>query len=357
MQTLADITKNVRESKIWRATLEQLMPDVRNREHLTMALEGQKKYDVLVTEEQKRQKLYGDTDTLIAAKEQRADRRKALGLPKSIADRIDKGMTGAREVYRMMIREKDPEIGTIGGLSGIESYNQRIANKENPRFFEGFYRAWDNYSKSKGFPKKATPEIQLEYLKQHEDRLSKVINRIDARPHDTPNTFKAMELVKNEFKRLDILARIEGIYEKARQFYVTHALNFKGSNLNRAEQISITDWLFKNTNARFFRDFGKARTVRYIRELEAKLREAGDHLGLDTRGVIVEKDIAKIMQIYKDSMGQGIIQKRLVNYLTKIKLDGGKLLGTIKELPIITKDSQTAFEGNYVPLQDLAQKY
>ena len=349
MQTLADITKNVRESKIWRAKLEQLMPDVRNREHVTMALEGQKKYDVLVTEEQKRQKLYGDTDTLIAAKESRAERRKALGLPRNLADRIDKGMTGARDVYRMMIREGDPELGTIGGLSGIESYNQRIANKENPKYFEGFYRAWDNYSKSKGFPKEATPEVQLEYLKQHEDRLSKVINRIEARPHDTPETFKAMELVKNEFKRLDILARTEGNYEKTRQNYVTHALNFKGSNLNRAEQIKISDWLFKNTSPRFFRDFAKARTVRYIRELEAKLREAGDSLGIDTRGVIVEKDIAKIMQIYKDSMGKSIIEKRLVNYLTKIKLDGNKLLGTIKELPIITKDAKTAHDGNYVP--------
>jgi muramidase (phage lysozyme) len=340
MQTLSDITKNVRESKIWRATLEQLMPDVRNREHVTMALEGQNKYDVLVNEEAKRQKLYGDNDTIVAAKEARAERRKALGLPRSIADRIDKGMIGARQVYRMMISE---------GIPGIEGYNAKIAAKENPNTFTGFDRAWHNYNKSKGFPKEATPEVQLEFLKQHEDRLSKVIDRVETRPHDTPETFKAMELVKNEFKRLDILARTEGLYEKTRQNYVTHALNFKNSNLNRAEQIKITDWLFKNTNARFFRDFAKARTIRYIRELEAKLREAGDSLGIDTRGVIVEKDIAKIMQIYKDSMGKSIIEKRLVNYLTKIKLDGGKLLGTIKELPIITKDAKTAYEGNYVP--------
>lgn len=340
MQTLFDITKNVRESKIWRATLEQLMPDVRNREHVTMALEGQKKYDVLVNEEAKRQKLYGDDWEIIAVKEARAERRKALGLPRSIADRIDRGMVGARQVYRMMISE---------GIPGIEKYNARIAAKENPNTFTGFDRAWHNYNKSKGFPKEATPEAQLEFLSQHEKRLTQVIDKVQARPHDTPETFKAMELVKNEFKRLDILARIEGLYEKTRQNYVTHALNFKNSNLNRAEQIKISDWLFKNTNARFFRDFAKARTIRYIRELESKLREAGDSLGIDTRGVIVEKDIAKIMQIYKDSMGKAQIEKRLVNYLTKIKLDGNKLLGTIKELPIITKDAKTAYEGNYVP--------
>jgi len=340
LQTLADITKNVRESKIWRATLEQMVPDVRNRENITMALEGQKTFDVLVNQETKRQKLYGDNETIVAAKEARAERRKALGLPTSMADRIDRGMVGARQVYRMMISE---------GLPGIERYNARIAAKENPNTFKGFDRAWHNYNKSKGFPKEATPERQLSFLKEHEQRLTNVVDRVEARPHDTPETFKAMELVKNEFKRLDILARTEGNYEKTRQNYVTHALNFKGSNLNRDEQIKISDWLFKNTSPRFFRDFAKARTVRYIRELEAKLREAGDSLGIDTRGVIVEKDIAKIMQIYKDSMGKAIIEKRLVNYLTKIKLDGNKLLGTIKELPIITKDAKTAYEGNYVP--------
>jgi muramidase (phage lysozyme) len=340
MQTLFDITKNVRESKIWRSTLEQMVPDVRNRENITMALEGQKSFDVLVNQETKRQRLYGDNETIIAAKEARAERRKALGLPRSIADRIDRGMVGARQVYRMMISE---------GLPSIERYNAKIAAKENPNTFTGFDRAWHNYNKSKGFPKEATPEAQLEFLKQHEKRLTSIVDRVEARPHDTPDTFKAMELVKNEFKRLDILSRIEGLYEKTRQNYVTHALNFKGSNLNRAEQIKISDWLFKNTNPRFFRDFAQARTIRYIRELESKLREAGDSLGIDTRGVIVEKDIAKIMQIYKDSMGKAQIEKRLVNYLTKIKLDGNKLLGTIKELPIITKDSKTAYEGNYVP--------
>ena len=346
--SLNELTKNVRASKIWRAVLEQLMPDVRNREHVTFALEGQKKYDVLVNEEAKRQKLYGDDDIIIAAKEARAERREALKLPRSIADRIDRGMIGARNVYRMMIKEGDPEIGSIGGLSGIESYNQRIANKENPRFFEGFYRAWNNYSKSKGFPKEFPPEVQLEFLKQHEYRLSKVIERIESRPHDTPNTFKAMELAKKEFKRLDILARVEGNYEKTRQNYVTHAFNFKGSKVNRADQIKLTDLIFRNTNPRFFRDFSKARTIRFLRDLEAKLREAGDALGIDTRGVIVEKDIAKIMQIYKDSMGQAIIEKRLVNYLTKIKMTGDRLIGSFKELPIITKDPKLAFEGNYV---------
>ena len=346
--SLNELTKNVRASKIWRATLEQLMPDVRNREHVTFALEGQKKYDVLVNEEAKRQKLYGDDDIIIAAKEARAERREALKLPRSIADRIDRGMIGARNVYRMMIKEGDPEIGSIGGLSGIESYNQRIANKENPRFFEGFYRAWNNYSKSKGFPKEFPPEVQLEFLKQHEYRLSKVIERIESRPHDTPNTFKAMELAKKEFKRLDILARIEANFSQTRQNYVTHAFNFKGSKVNRSDQIKITDLIFRNTNPRLFRDFSKARTVRFLRDLEAKLREAGDALGIDTRGVIVEKDIAKIMQIYKDSMGQAIIEKRLVNYLTKIKMTGDRLIGSFKELPIITKDPKLAFEGNYV---------
>lgn len=497
--SLNELTKNIRASKIWRATLEQLMPDVRNREHVTFALEGQKKYDVLVNEEAKRQKLYGDDDVIIAAKEARAERRKLLRLPRSIADRIDRGMIGARNVYRMMIKEAIPsegtvkssveeipsritnhqksldssldyakqlenelyiltqeedisnwkltetrkaefgneaykeytnhyaddairevngkftffdtltggavgkefnslkelldgkytedflkegqrlylqeqvennkknyiellkkgekisksekttlKIGSIADLSGIKRYNARIAAKQNPNTFTGFDRAWHNYTKSKGFPKEFPPEVQLEFLKQHEYRLSKVIERIESRPHDTPNTFKAMELAKKEFKRLDILARVEGNYEKTRQNYVTHAFNFKGSKVNRADQIKLTDLIFRNTNPRFFRDFSKARTIRFLRDLEAKLHQAGSALGIDTRGVIVEKDIAKVMQIYKDSMGQAIIEKRLVNYLTKIKMTGDRLVGSFKELPIITKDPQLAFNANYV---------
>lgn len=337
--SLNELTKNIRESKIWRATFEQLMPDVRNREHVTMALEGQKKYDVLITEEQKRQKLYGDDETIVAAKEARAERRKALKLPRSIADRIDRGMVGARQVYRMMISE---------GIPGIEKYNARIAAKENPKTFKGFDRAWDNYSKSKDFPLGKTPAEQLEFLSQHEKRLSQVIEKVESRPHDTPETFKAMELAKNEFKRLDIFARTESNYEKTRQNYVTHAFNFKGSKINRADQVKITDWIFKKSDPRFFRDFSKARTVRFLRDLETKLYEAGEALGIDTRGVIVEKDIAKIMQIYKDSMGQAIIEKRLVNYLSKIKMTGDRLIGSFKELPIVTKDPKLAFDGNYV---------
>ena len=337
--SLTEETKNIRDSKIWRAKLEQLMPDVRNREHVTFALEGQKKYDVLVNEEAKRQKLYGDDDVIVSAKEARAERRKLLRLPRSIADRIDRGMVGARQVYRMMISE---------GIPGIEKYNARIAAKENPNTFTGFDRAWHNYNKSKGFPKEFPPEAQLEFLKRHEERLSKVIEKVESRPHDTPNTFKAMELVKTEFKRLDILARIEGLYEQTRQNYVTHAFNWKNSKVNRSDQVKLTDLIFKNTNPRFFRDFSKARTIRFLRDLETKLHQAGEALGIDTRGVIVEKDIAKIMQIYKDSMGQAIIQKRLVNYLTKIKMTGDRLIGSFKELPIITKDPKLAFEGNYV---------
>lgn len=337
--SLNELTKNEREAKLWSGKLEELMPDVRNREHVTFALEGQKKYDELVNEEQKRQKLYGDDDVVIAAKEARAERRKALGKPRNLADRIDRGMMGARQVYRMMLSE---------GEQAIENYNARIANGENPKTFTGFDRAWDNYSKSKGFPKGATPTEQFNYLKEHENRLTHAIDRVESRPHDTPNTFKAMELVKKEFKRLDILNRIEGMYEKTRQYYVTHALNFKGTNLNTNQQIKIMDFVFKKTDPRFFRDFSKARTIRYLRDLESKLYQAGEHFGIDTRGVIVEKDIAKLIEIYKKAQGQALIEKRLVNYLSKIQLNGNRLVGSFKEMPIITKDPKLAFDGNYV---------
>lgn len=341
-KTGQDIIKNIRESAIWKNTIEQLVPDVRNREHITMALEGQKPYDVLVTEEQKRQKLYGDAPEIVAAKEARAERRAAKGLPKSIADRVDRGMVGALNTYKYALGEIEQ--------GAIDKYNARIAAKENPNTFKGFDKFWHNYQKTKGFPKNATAEEQAAFLKSHHDKLELVVNKLIDRPHDTPETFKAMELVKKEFKRLDILNRVEGLYEKTRQNYVTHALNFKDSVLNKEQQLKLTDWLFNNTSGpRFNRDFAQARTYRYIRDLEAKLRTAGDALGLDTRGVIVEKDIAKIMQIYKDAMGKAQIEKRLVNYLMKLKLDGTKAIGSAKELPILTKDPKLAFDNNYVP--------
>ena len=339
-----DIVKNIRESSIWKSAIEQRVPDVRNREHITLALEQHKPYDHLITEEQRRQKLYGDSDEVIAQKEERAAKREAKGLPKSIADRVDRGMKGALDTYKYILGEIDK--------GAIDGYNARIAAKENPKDFKGFDKFWHNYKNTKGFPKNGTVEEQAKFFKKHHDNLDYVYNKLEARPFDPPATFKMLDDIKREFKRLDIINRIEGLYEKTRQNYVTHALNFKNSVLTPKQQLSLSDWLFNNTKgSRFTRDFSQGRAYRYIRDLEEALRTAGGALGLDTRGVVVEKDIAKIMQIYKDAMGKAQIESRLVNYLLKTKLPTSKVQGGLKELPILTKDPKIAFDNNYVPFE------
>jgi muramidase (phage lysozyme) len=292
------------DAKQSRSRLEASIPDPRNREQITMSIEGQKRQDQLLTDRQKIEQL----DILKKSVIKKQD------LARTIANRIEKGQS----------------------LDDLGKGKSRIDD------------AYNNLKSKEGFPKNGTADEQLSFLHGDIESTKFGYQKLSERPSDEPS-FGARDYVVSEFRRMGEQARREGLMPQLRKDYVTHALNYTDSVLNKEQQRSLSDFLYKNTNqSRFERDFTQARQFRYIRDLEKALREAGDALGLDTRGIKVERDIAKIMEIYKNSMGRAIVEKRMVNYLEKTKMDGSPFTGVDTELPILTKDIQLGYKNNYV---------
>jgi muramidase (phage lysozyme) len=292
------------DAKQSRSKLEESIPDVRNREQITMSIEGQKRQDQLLTDLQKAEQLRILQQSII----------KKQDLAREIANRIEAGRS----------------------LDDLNRGNTRLSN------------AYNNLKSKEGFPRNGTPDEQLSFLHADIENTRFGYQKLTERPSDEAS-FGVRDYVVDEFRRMGEQARREGLLPNMRRDYVTHALNYTDSVLNREQQRSLSDFLYRNTNqSRFERDFTQARQFRYIRDLEKALREAGDALGLDTRGIKVERDIAKIMEIYKNSMGKAIVEKRMVNYLEKTKMDGSPYTGVDTELPILTRDIQLGYRNNYV---------
>ena len=295
------------DAKQTRSKIEEKLPDVRNREQLTMSIEGQKRQDRLLSDREKVEEL------------------RILKLSIAKKENLARGM------------EREPLNVVLQDTRNKDAYNN-LKNKE-------------------GFPKDGTQAEQLAFLRKDIDNTIYGHNTLRDRPSDQ-SSFGVRDYVVSEFRRMGERARSEGLFPQLRRDYVTHALDFTDSVLNRDQQKALSDYLYSNTNeSRFVRDFTQARQFRYIRDLENALRQAGDELGISTRGIKVQRDIAKIMEIYKNAMGRAIVEKRLVNYLLKTKMDGSPVIelgygspiaGQVKELPILTNNIELGFKNNYV---------
>lgn len=293
-----DIDLAKMEAKQTRSRLEEEIPDARNREQITMSIEGQKRQDRLLSDRQKAEELR-ILRSSIAKKENLA-----------------RGM------------ERDPLNVVLQDFRNRDAYNN-LRNKE-------------------GFPRDGTQAEQLAFLRNDIENTIYGHNSLRDRPSDEPS-FGVRDYIVSEFRRLGERARSEGLFPQLRRDYVTHALDFTDSVLNREQQRALSDYLFANTNeSRFVRDFTQARQFRYLRDLENALRQAGDELGINTRGIKVQRDIAKVMEIYKNAMGRAIVEKRLANYLLKTKIDGSPISGQVGELPIVTNNIEQGFRNNYV---------
>ena len=281
------------EAKQIKSQIDEVLPDVRNRNQVTMHIEGERPYDKLYTDREKAEQL--------------------LKMQRSVSkqENIVRGLT-----------QRDPSV-----LRNDEYI--RLSNKE-------------------GFPTRGTPDEQIAFIRNNIEKVRNAHERLRARPSDEPS-FAIVDRVVNKLRRMGLQARREGLFPQLRRDYVTHALDFTDSVLNREQQRSISDFLFANTSeSRFVRDFSQARQFRYIRDLENALRTAGESLGLNTRGIKVQRDIGKIMEIYVNSMGRAIVEKRLANYLLKTKIDGSPFSNAVGDLPIATRDINLGFRNNYV---------
>jgi Transglycosylase SLT domain len=176
--------------------------------------------------------------------------------------------------------------------------------------------------------------------------LEYVIEKLSQLPSEE-HAFKVLEAIQKEFANIGEQAKREGLMDALRQNYVTHVLDFTDSVLNQEQIKTLMDRLFKEPkDSRFVRDFSQHRIYRTIRELEERIRNYGDEMGIDTRGVKVQRDIARIAEIYKQSMMNAVIQRKLVNYLAKTTVDSSNF--GQEAIPLITKDPKIAFENGYV---------
>ena len=181
-------------------------------------------------------------------------------------------------------------------------------------------------------------------------KLSRIRYVVD-KLRDMPSEEHAMPILKaveGKLAEIGEKAKTEGLIDQLRQNYVTHVLNFTESALNKEQIRTLMDRLFgEPKDSRFVRDFSEHRIYRTIRDLEDRIREYGDEMGIDTRGVKVERDISKIAEIYHKAMMTAVYQKRLLNYLGNQHVKN--LAG--KEIPLVTNDPKIAFDNNYVKFE------
>lgn len=277
-RVLADISLNKRASKILKESIERMIPNKKIRERMTMAIEGEKETDRLLTDIQKQELLFG------------------TGKIKPGTEFVDTGLVSALENMKRKF-----EQGAFRDEAAKASYKTKLDN--------------------------------LEY----------VVNMLKELPSEE-NAIKLQKVIEAKFADMGEIAKNEGVFENLRQNYITHVIDFSDSVLSKENQKSLLDRLnLDPKESRLNRDFAKSRMYRYLRDLEKRVYEVADEMGFDTTGLKVQRDVARIVEVYQESMGNAIIQKRLTNFLEKQIVD----LPSKEKLGLITKDFKLAYENKY----------
>jgi muramidase (phage lysozyme) len=308
-RVIADTILNNRAARIFRESLERMVPSKKIRERMTMAIEGAKETDRLLTDEQKRQTLEGDTPEVRAIKEKSGEK-------------VDPGLKGYLSFYQTV---SDYLAGYTAAL--------------HPKAFDTF---WENFTR-KNKIESLSFEKQKEFFIDKKEKLDYTVRMLEELPSEE-KAIKVLKVIQDKLRVIGEQAKTEGLFDQLRQNYVTHVLDFSDSALSKAQQISLRDRILGGKESRFVRDFAQHRIYKTIRDLEKRLYEAGQEMGIDTRGVKVQRDIARIAEVYQQSMMNAVIQKKAINFLAKQK---APLLNG-KQLELLTKDHKVAFENGYV---------
>jgi hypothetical protein len=251
---------------------------------------------------------------------------------------IENEITDPRIRERMSLAiEKDKPTDVL--LTDAE--REKVLNGGDGKI--GLRKALENLENKTNFKDEADRLANADKI----SRLKYVIDKFETMPSEEP-AIKMLKTIQSKLDNIGKQAQREGLMENLRQNYVTHVLNFAESKLNKADINTLLDRIFKTSSEDpiFKRDFAQRRIYKTIRDLEARLKGAGDELGLDVTGVKVERDLAKIVEIYQESMGSATIQKKLVNHFLDHKIDGSPVMGS-KDLPLMTKDYKLGFENGY----------
>lgn len=218
-----------------------------------------------------------------------------------------------------------------------KEHDKILTDKEMADTIEGLSKSSERL-KSKVFKTEEEAQANAERIK----RIDYVVEKLKSLPSEE-YAIPIMESIQKVYSDIGKAARKQGIMERVVTNYVNHALNFAESKLTEPQRKSLTELIFRENNEKFTRDFTLERQFRFIRDLEKAIIESGEKLGIDTTGVKVEKDIAKLAEMYMKSMSTAILEQRLLNHLETIKVPGidGELI------PLVTKNSEIAFKNGY----------
>jgi hypothetical protein len=138
--------------------------------------------------------------------------------------------------------------------------------------------------------------------------------------------------IQSHLRNIGERAKAEGLVEDLLNNYVTHILDFTQNKLSEAQTKSLMDRVFNQPkDSLFYRDFAAHRHYDTIRQLEEVFKGTG---------IKVEKDIAKIVEIYSKSMETALLHKKMLDTLS--------IERAIDDLPYVTKDMNLAKANKYV---------
>lgn len=286
--------------------IREAVPELGIRERITLALEKDRSYDKIYTDAEKAETLYGTNE-----------------IDPITNRRVNIGMTGAFEIY--------DNASTYLGLPTSSRFVPKVDAQGNLKGMspKGFDTFWDNYLKRNNLVGKSRQE-QLKHFELKKNKLEFVIDRLEKLPSEE-HAIPVVENIQKAFTDIGQQAVDAGVFEYLRNNYVTHILNYKNMTVSRDQLNAILDKIYKAPkDSRFVRNFAESRIYDTIRDLDEALQGTG---------VVVERDIAKIYEIYAKSMQNAIIQKSIVDKLLETSIDG---------MPALTKDLELGVNGKYV---------
>lgn len=149
-----------------------------------------------------------------------------------------------------------------------------------------------------------------------------------------------IEHVQSFFDELGQRAKKEGVIDGMLSNYVTHVLDWRGFKGSEAMKQAILDKIMNAPKeSKLVKDFTQHRYYSTLQELETVV--AGT-------GIKVEKDIAKIVEAYSNSMETAILHKKMIDKLKMTDAPNGK--------PYLVPVSAEALKEKYVPFQGVGAK-
>lgn len=196
----------------------------------------------------------------------------------------------------------------------------------------------------KGMRKKLDklPLSEQEAYQEKINKLSLVISHLEALPSEE-HAIPVLESIKTTIKTIGEKATSLGLMDGLRNNYIPHMLDwteFKGSH---SEKMKILDKIYNQPKeSRFNRDFTQHRIYETIRDLEEVIK--------DEKGVVVQRDIAKIAEAYTKAMLKAISEKKMIDHFLGPKEE--KFSGT----RVFTKDLAEGIKAGYVPYSGVGSK-